>query len=120
MSDEKVDFADERNVVLVDEIAEIEIDDPTFGGMREEARLEQAFERVVAALRERYQERFRHQPPADEMSLFTELAEELILPHEQHIHKLFRIMKRKERFMKQEEKEILDIIDDFLEKVKEL
>ena len=59
---EKIDIADERSVVLVDELAEIESEDPTFGGIHNAARLEHAFPFVRDALREAYITRFQNRP----------------------------------------------------------
>lgn len=112
--EKEVDMDDEKPVILVDELAEWEAEDPTFGGMREAARLERVYERLVERLRELYRERFRTSLPADDEQLFKEIVDEVVLPREAELRRLIAIVKRKERFSEGEEERLLDAAEEFL------
>lgn len=108
----------EEKVVVVDELAEFLAEDPTFGGLREDAPIAVAHGKVVAALRELHQQRFRHAFPADDALLFDELANEVNLPHEALIRRLLTSKKENAPLTDEEEKKILKVIGDFVEKTK--
>jgi len=110
-------IVDERPTIIVDEFAEVAAVDPTFGGIRKHAKLETAHAKVVAALRKKYQERFRHAPPEDPEMLLRELDDEIVLPHVDLIRTLVHGMKEKQRLT--DEERILKVVDAFLEGLKE-
>ncbi len=112
--------AEERKVVIVDELAEFLAEDPTFGGLREDAPTEIAHAKAVAALRELHQQRFRHAFPTDDALLFDELANEVDLPHEALIRRLLTCKKEHTPLTDEEEEKILKIIEEFVEKTKHL
>jgi|GEM_PF-3361741 len=102
-----IEWDDDKPVVIRDELAEVEADDPTFAGMRAGALLEETYPDVLAALKSQYLDRFRHQPPADPLDLFEELANEIILPGEGDLRLFISKMKANERFSDQEERHIM-------------
>ncbi len=69
---------------------------------------------VVEALTKRYEGRFRNQPPEDVKQLFEELRSEVIIPHEELIARLIA----PEEADEEQAGQILDIIDDFLDKIR--
>ncbi len=115
----KEPIIDDRPAVIVDELAEVAAVDPTFGGIRKRAALEAAHTRVVAALREKHGERFRHAPPEDPEMLLLELDDEIVLPHVELIRKLLHGMKEEQRLMDEDEKRILKVVNAFLKGLKE-
>ncbi len=102
-----IEWDDDKPVVIRDELAEVKADDPTFAGMRAGALLEEAYPDVLTALKEGYLDRFRHQPPADPLDLFEELANEIVMPGEADLRLLITKMKASEHFSEQEERRIL-------------
>ncbi len=113
-SEERIEFADDEQVVIIrDELAEVEADDPTFAGMRSGARLEEAYPDFIKQLRELHRNRFRHAPPADPIDLFEELAGELLLPGEEELRLYLTRMKANEHFTIDEEEKILKALESF-------
>ncbi len=115
-----IEFDDEQVVVIHDELAEIESEDPTFGGMREGARLEEAYPQMLAGLKEMHLDRFRHGVPADPVDLFDELADELHFPEEEYLRIFITKSKANERFSDFEEKRILAALKKLKKEVGEL
>ncbi len=110
-AEKAIEWSDEQPVIIHDELAEVEADDPTFAGMRAGARLEEAYPRVIAALREQHRDRFRHQPPADPLDLFEELAGEVLLPGEEALRTLLVRTKEKGGFSPEEEERIMAAVE---------
>jgi hypothetical protein len=113
-SKKKVVDAEEGIVIIHDELAECESADPTFGGMREGARLEEIYKEIKAKLLDLYSERFRHQPPKDDTALFAELLDELNLPREKEIGRIIKIIAKKERHQPEEEDALVEAGEEFL------
>jgi|GEM_PF-6782608 len=107
-------------VVVVDELAQLEAVDPTFGGIREDPALVRAYDAVVAALAKAHQERFRYALPEDSIAVFEDLANEVHLPHEQLIQKLLHSKREHQSLGTEEVGAILEVVDDFLHKIKRL
>jgi len=111
--DEPVEFADDDQIVIIhDELAEAEADDPTFGGMRGNE-IEEAFEQAVAQLRELHRDRFRHNPPTDPLVLFEELASELVLPGEEELRLLITKSQENEHFSVEEQERVVKAVQRF-------
>ena len=77
--------------------------------------LAERYTEVVDALRTRYEARFRNVPPDDVRAVFSELQEELIIPHEQEIERLIALMEEQQEPMPDEEEAFLSAIDTFLD-----
>ncbi len=84
---------------------------------RTERTLDEAFDEVAAALTGAYERRFRHAPPASVKDLFFELSEEVVIPHEELIGTLIMIHEEDREHGQEEEKRVLDAIDEFLERL---
>ena len=80
----------EKPVIIVDEFADVEADDPTFAGMRQDP-LEEAAARLTRALREMHLDRYRHAPPKRGSDILAALVDELDLPHEQELARLLEV-----------------------------
>ncbi|RME30691.1 hypothetical protein D6789_04905 [Candidatus Woesearchaeota archaeon] len=106
-----------ETVIIVDELAEVEAEDPTFAGMRSMNALEDAYERVKVSLREAHQSRFRHKAPDAPRDVFRELVNEVTLPHQAAIERLLLINEGEAAATAEERAAILAIIDDFCERV---
>jgi hypothetical protein len=111
---------DQRPVVIVDEMAELAAQDPTFGGIYEDARIEEAYSKVVAALRLAYQRRSHRSPPKDGKGLFLDLQSELVLPHEELIRKLVLTINEQQKLLPEDQEKVLAVIDDFIAKMQDV
>ncbi len=109
--------AEEPPVIIIDELAEVEAEDPTFAGLRSADALEDAYERVKQALREAYHDRFRHHCPPAVREVFRELAAEVTLPHETLIERLILVNEGEAACTPEERERILAVIDDFCARV---
>lgn len=104
-------------VIIVDELAEVEAEDPTFAGLRSMDALEDAYERVKEALRNAHLARFRHAPPAATLELFRELTDEVTLPHGEAVRRMIAIVDEGATCTPEERLELLGIVDEFCEQV---
>lgn len=111
-SKKSVDFAEEPSVVFTDEFAEVELDDPTFGGLRENA-MDEAKALVVECLKVLHRQRYHHSPPADPVELFQNLQEEIDLPYEKKIKMLLT-----GEYEEKHEASLLKTADAFVRKVR--
>lgn len=111
---EEVEFADEREAVIVDEFAEVDIADPTFGGMRDHAKLDEAYNRVVGALRELYTNRYQHSVPENAAEIYRELSEEIDLPYETEIGMLIERNHNEQKFSYEETEKLIKIVNKFV------
>lgn len=111
---------EEKEVVIVDELSEFLAEDPTFGGLREDAPRVIAYRKVREVLREIYLTRFRGQPPADTKDLFLEIADEVTLPYEEGVREFVIAMYEKRVLSQKDEKRILKLVDKFLKSAKHL
>ncbi|MBR9692468.1 hypothetical protein GOV07_00895 [Candidatus Woesearchaeota archaeon] len=111
--EEPVEFADDAKVVVIhDELEEASANDPTFDGMRGNE-IEEAYEDVMARLRNLHMDRFQHGAPADPLDLFDEIADELLIPGEQDIRLLVQKTKENEHFSFKEQEKILKAVKKF-------
>lgn len=110
----KVVSEDEGIVIIRDEFAEWEADDPTFGGMREGVRLEEIYKDIRERMHELYNNRFRHQAPIDDVALFAELIAEVTLPREEEVGRIVRINAGKEKHKPEEEDALVEAAEEFL------
>lgn len=109
----------EETVVAVDEETgeeEVVSEDHEVADMEPPSQytFDEALNYVREALTERYEKRFRHQPPSDLKDLYDELSSEVIIPHEELIGRLVTT----EEFEQELQDELLGIIDDFLEQIR--
>ena len=76
-----------------------------------------AFDKVKQALLNKYEERFRKLAPENLVDVFIELNNEIIVPHDSEIGLLLRIFEQEKEYTDEEKNKILEIIDDFVEKL---